>query len=340
MALTLQCLVFAITLFKTKRGRKVSNHYLALLLAFFSVQVLLSLLEGHGFYFRSVARSIPLLYGPLFLIYTKTLTDINFQWQPRHLLHLTPLALSIVFYAVAPNPLFAIRVFVLLQFTAYSLYSLALISKFVEAQKQCTPNLVSINFQWVAELFAGIILIMIVSIRLDILHTELLFNSLTIFLLLIINLIGFRGALKPNVFLGVSEINILAVQDLKERYANSALSPQLLKAHAEKIEQMMLTERPYLEDDISLVSFAIKLDLSPRVVSQVINQHFEKNFSDYINDHRLTYAKSLLANTSSSEKNISEVIFESGFSSKTRFYTLFKQKTGLSPKAYRLREQK
>jgi AraC-like DNA-binding protein len=59
---------------------------------------------------------------------------------------------------------------------------------------------------------------------------------------------------------------------------------------------------------------------------------FDINVSDYINNIRLEHAKSMLLNP---ELTISEVAYKSGFSSPNYFSTVFKNKYGLSPNAFR-----
>ena len=97
-------------------------------------------------------------------------------------------------------------------------------SWFHNNQKQLNPDPKTIVIQWIIELFIGIILVMSISLKFDVLHSEFQFNMYVIGLFLITNLIGFRGMLKSNSFLGVPENMVLAAQDLKEKYINTQLS--------------------------------------------------------------------------------------------------------------------
>ena len=218
---------------------------------------------------------------------------------------------------------------------AYVGYASWLIYDFHQNQKQLNPNPKAIAIRWIVELFIGVVLIMLIGIRGDVLHTETLFNTLVIGLFLIINLIGFRGVLHQNSFMGVSENVALAALDIKEKYVNRPLNTNELEAHAFTIKNVIEIDKLHLDQNLTLSSFADYVYLSPRVISQVINQFYGKNFSDYINEHRLEYAKKLLTNYTNAQKNISEIIDESGFSSKTRFYSFFKKHTKLSPKVFR-----
>jgi len=59
---------------------------------------------------------------------------------------------------------------------------------------------------------------------------------------------------------------------------------------------------------------------------------FDVNVSDYINNFRLEQAKSMLQNP---ELTISEIAYKTGFSSPNYFSTVFKNKFGVSPNAFR-----
>lgn len=220
-------------------------------------------------------------------------------------------------------------------FMAYTGYATWLIIRFHNNQKQLNPSPRGIAIQWIIELFIGIILVMSISLKFDVLHSEFQFNTFVIGLFLIINLIGIKGVLRSDSFLGVPENVVLAAHDAKEKYINTQLSSKDILVHALTIQNVIETERLHLDPDLTLSSFSEILNLSPRVISQVINQHFGRNFSYFINEHRLTHAKHLLTSSTNTEKNISQVIYESGFNSKTRFYSLFKKLTNQSPKMYR-----
>ena len=57
-----------------------------------------------------------------------------------------------------------------------------------------------------------------------------------------------------------------------------------------------------------------------------------KSFREYLTDTRLNYAKQLLEH---SELNITQISFSVGFNDSNYFSNIFKQKTGISPLAYR-----
>lgn len=103
----------------------------------------------------------------------------------------------------------------------------------------------------------------------------------------------------------------------------------------QKIENLMSDEKPFLQSNLTAEQFASLLGHSSREVSAVLNQHFEKNFFEFINSHRVNYAKQLLLDPSHSNTSITEILYLAGFNSKSAFQRFFKRLTGISPSEYR-----
>lgn len=338
IALVVQCLGFAIALLLTHRGKRSANTFLSTLLFVFSVQMAFNMLDAHdvpGFYY---ARSLSLTYGPLIWFFSRSISDLNFEWTQQSFLHLLPTVIAIIVSLFVPVSGLWISFLSLVSFGIYAISSMDLLTKTHTSLKQVLPSGIA-RFPWTYELLVAIIVVIVVGARADVLHTELQFNALIIVLFLVINFIGFRGVLKPYMFMGVVDSEQLAAQDIRQKYRNSSLTKTDLEIYSNRIEEIMDSQRPYLDSELTLNSFAELVELSPRVVSQVVNQSFDRSFSDYINDHRLERAKHFLATKSAQEMNVSEIIDASGFNSKTRFYTFFKKQTGLSPKEYRAEQR-
>jgi AraC-like DNA-binding protein len=63
----------------------------------------------------------------------------------------------------------------------------------------------------------------------------------------------------------------------------------------------------------------------------VINDLTGKNFFEFINHYRIEEAKRMLTNPKDKKITVLEVMYQSGFNSKSSFNTLFKKQTGLTP---------
>jgi AraC-like DNA-binding protein len=99
----------------------------------------------------------------------------------------------------------------------------------------------------------------------------------------------------------------------------------------------MNKEKPYLMSSLTLKELADKLDMNPRILSQIINDRKKQNFYDFINSYRIEDAKLLLANPAKRKMTILEILYGVGFNSKSVFNTTFKKYTGLTPSEYKKR---
>jgi AraC-like DNA-binding protein len=120
----------------------------------------------------------------------------------------------------------------------------------------------------------------------------------------------------------------------KTRYRNSTMTETDKQALVERIGRFMLTDKPYLDKDLTLTTLAEQLRLSPTQVSQVLNEGFGENFYTFINRHRVEESKQLLVNPAFAHYSILGVAFEAGFNTKSTFNKTFREVVGQSPSDY------
>ena len=102
-----------------------------------------------------------------------------------------------------------------------------------------------------------------------------------------------------------------------------------------KIHEKIKKEKLFLDHDINLTSLAKLVNSNSNYVSEAINLYTKSNFNTYINKYRINHSKELITSLHSQNKLDFDYISEmSGFNSKTHFYRVFKQITGLTPKQY------
>jgi AraC-like DNA-binding protein len=102
----------------------------------------------------------------------------------------------------------------------------------------------------------------------------------------------------------------------------------------EKVENIMVLKKPYLESELSLTDLSKMLSTNPSLLSGVINSGFGKNFNDFVNDYRIEVVKDKLNSGEAVSKTLLGIAYESGFNSKATFNRSFKKNTGLSPKEF------
>ncbi|MEM7375023.1 MAG: helix-turn-helix domain-containing protein [Bacteroidota bacterium] len=120
----------------------------------------------------------------------------------------------------------------------------------------------------------------------------------------------------------------------KEKYSHSKGVDGWQTLLISQLTTSMESDRLFLRSDLNLTELAEILGVSRQELSQVINEHFEKNFFDFINAYRLEEAKMLLLDPQYSKLTIRGISQEAGFKSKSTFYSLFKQHTGMTPTNY------
>ena len=79
------------------------------------------------------------------------------------------------------------------------------------------------------------------------------------------------------------------------------------------------------------------MDSTPHAVSQVLNEKLGLNFFDFVNEYRVKEAQTNISQTIGSRLNVYAIALDSGFSSKSAFYSAFKRFTGMTPREYWLK---
>lgn len=101
-----------------------------------------------------------------------------------------------------------------------------------------------------------------------------------------------------------------------------------------KLQNLMETENPFLDSQLTLSVLAKQLGVNTTVLSYVINNGFGKNFNDFINEYRINEVKEKLQNNGTENLTLLGVAFDCGFNSKATFNRAFKKFTGVSPKDF------
>jgi AraC-like DNA-binding protein len=101
-----------------------------------------------------------------------------------------------------------------------------------------------------------------------------------------------------------------------------------------KLNELMESEKPYRHPDLSVSHLAEMLGTRPHVLSRVINDHFHKNFRDFVNTYRVEEFISLANNQQYKHYTFLALAQEVGFNSKSTFNLAFKKLTRQNPRAY------
>lgn len=133
----------------------------------------------------------------------------------------------------------------------------------------------------------------------------------------------------------------LQAQDYRQlRIETSHLLGQMRKIHeesyerleADKIQKIKQYIAEHSHEDISLDALANKVGLSPIYISKMFKEKLGVNYIDFLTECRIEKAKTLLAD---SEKSLKEITFEIGYHEPNYFSKVFKKMCGISPTEYR-----
>lgn len=102
------------------------------------------------------------------------------------------------------------------------------------------------------------------------------------------------------------------------------------------LERLMIEERLYRQDRLSIGALAHRLGLPEYRLRRLINQGLgERNFNAFLNRYRIEEAKDALADPGQVEVPILTIALDAGFNSLGPFNRAFKADTGLTPSDYR-----
>ncbi len=133
---------------------------------------------------------------------------------------------------------------------------------------------------------------------------------------------------KNNFIVEAEVIEIVNFQT--EKKDDSAL----LLAWKLKIEELLKNERIYENTELSLTQVAKQLKTNPSIISKVINQGFQLNFNDFVNNYRIESVKEKLKAGEQKIQTLLSIAYDCGFNSKATFNRAFKKSTGVSPKEW------
>jgi len=147
--------------------------------------------------------------------------------------------------------------------------------------------------------------------------------------ILVISLVGIKqSTIFQNPVINHNQKTIV------KQYKNSGLTPEGLLIQGERIKRLMITNKYYLDRELSLPLLAKMFDISSSNLSQIINQHFKQNFFDFVNYYRVEEFKLMVNDPSKSKFSILGIAFECGFKSKSSFNKTFKRFTGQNPSSF------
>ncbi|MEQ2353077.1 helix-turn-helix domain-containing protein [Pseudoalteromonas piscicida] len=287
------------------------------------------LTEGQG-YWALLITSLNLVLGPLTYLYASALCK-RFSWS-KVVLHLSPIMmffiLSICAQKIYPelqqDRLF-LTFFSLLflgSLLPYLMFTFALLKEYVDSIKAYFSSVQRHDvswFKWWLYLITAMAILVCTSPFMPPLFWLDTHWLLFIFALLLSTKVD---------FIAPSAIAPLDTQVTVEKEALKGIEKVFTKIDSEVKKQKL-----YLRNGLTLNELANACVMTTHQVSQAINLIYHSNFYDYMNNLRIEESKRLLLR--SPAQQVTTIAYESGFNSKSCFYSIFKQRVGCTPTEYR-----
>lgn len=311
--------------------------------------------------------------GPLIYLYLRQLTLVESRLKPRDLFHLIPFLLySLLIMPIHGMlktefiPRFLIRHSdtlttviwgaILVQLAVYLALSHCEIRQHQQRIKENYSEIDGINLGWLRYFITVILFIYIVYHLLLVMmvhapNFDHLFPHVQKIIAVVLSLavygIGYRGLSQPQIFsfvtpekpstkAGLSSpqpMNSLEAPTVK--YEHSRLDPKEAEEISQTLLAYMLTEKPYLNPELTLPELADMLVIARNRLSQILNEKLGVSFYDFVNGYRIDQVKEYMAAPEYQHLKMLALAFEAGFNSKATFNNIFKKTVGLTPSEYR-----
>jgi len=248
------------------------------------------------------------------------------QW-PQDWPHLLPIGLVLLAILLWPEP---IDVLLMLIFVVYGVLLLRLARRGPDALR--LVRLSDARFSHLALVATGCLLLaftlidLLISIDIRLYQGSrsativALANVPSIFILGLAAVVGGQGRSEGEAQLDATDIEVDNSDEVEAR----ALMPLL--------EQLLVGQELYKEPELNLQRLARKAGVPARKVSRAVNLLTEQNVSQWVNEQRVKAACELLKN---SDENVTSIMLNVGFMTKSNFNREFKRITGTSPSGWR-----
>jgi AraC-like DNA-binding protein len=126
---------------------------------------------------------------------------------------------------------------------------------------------------------------------------------------------------------------LLRSETRKAHYEKSRITGLDVNVIFNRLTELMLDEKIYADEELSLRDLAGELGISPHQLSEILNERIKKNFNTFVNEYRIEEAKKMLIEEK--KRSILSIGIAVGFNSNTTFCTVFSKIEGISPSQFR-----
>lgn len=346
-------LFFIIFLIRGIRGENLADIILGFIMFFMAM-----LIQDYTFGFEGInflwdeldgwPRHLPWLFPCSVYFYFLAQTNVNFKFTKKHLLHIVPyilyLFLSIILLILGLTPkkgLFTSEIGVFWEIFLYILNYGGIFYYFIKSlkiyrnYKLWTENQYSNTFELELKWLRNFLFLFLIGAMIHLFNTiidfiyELPFDQdyywqlFTVVTIIYVGVSGLNQRQEKNL--------IFEPQSIKQEKSKVKDSSADELAFKEKLQHYMESKKPFLDPDLTLRDLASKLNTNTTFISGVINNQFEKNFNDFVNEYRVQEFQRAIANPVNENLTLVAIGYDCGFNSKATFNRAIKKFTGKMP---------
>jgi len=336
--------LFAAILLLAKKELGVSGKILTAWLLLLALEFLTCAIDYRTYGIPLLSSSF-LLFNPAFYLYTRTLVGGQFKLDSIQLIHLLPFLLfeSLAYAYKEPYSLqlfldpgntrwfrFAFAIASVVSWIGYNWATGMVLFKHrkrildefstIESNKRVTWLIFIVVFYNLYCLAGMAVAIAVIILKLQIPLSPIYNYSA---LLGMVYILGFYGIRQGMVFTGPIP------EEEKEKYRNSSLTEDRKEEINVLLNDYFIKKRPFLNPDLDMRLLSDALDVPKHQLTEVLSTVMKKNFFQYVNEYRVEAVKKMLVKKR--DYSIEAIGYECGFNSKSSFFKVFKQITGMTP---------
>jgi len=294
------------------------------------------------------------LFNPAFYLYSRSLTNEKFKLKLVQLLHLVPyiffefsnhyfaLIFDVDVFFIRDNNLW-IRLLYSMSFivslVAYNTLSISAVHKHrINLRNEFSNISQNQKLAWLLFVVISYNVYILTATALGLFgffnnnfEVSSLFNySATLGLTFAL---GFYGIRQDEIY--KIKLEQAGPDPTEERYRKSKLTDDMKEEIKTRILSYFKEKAPFFNPELSMLLLSEELNIPKHQLTEVLNTIIGKNFFQFVNEYRVEAVKQKLSDRSSDKFSIEVIGYDCGFSSKSSFFSVFKNITGHTPTQFK-----
>ena len=144
---------------------------------------------------------------------------------------------------------------------------------------------------------------------------------------------AYKNIVKKNLELDKINFSLKKLEKKKTKNNNGINIKDEEKIYT-KLQELLEDDKIFRQKNLTESKLTEMLDTNTTYLSSIINNRFGISFKTLLNKYRVDEARRLLVSKEYSNYSIEGIANEVGYQSRSAFYQVFKQNTGMTPSAY------